>query len=109
VPLIGHRRDSASCASGAYVLASDRHHLARPQPVLGHDLDQHREVQVDLARGREDGPALPGRTVTGCVILGNSHVIRVAVRRVRFIRTKSWMRRIAMRRLVIGLVAVGDT
>ena len=31
-------------------------------------------------------PALPGRTVTGCVILRNSHVIRVAARRVRLIR-----------------------
>jgi len=29
------------------------------------------------------GPALPGRTVTGCVILRNSHLIRVAARRVR--------------------------
>ena len=32
------------------------------------------------------GPALPGRTVTGCVILRNSHVIRVAARRVRLTR-----------------------
>ena len=31
-------------------------------------------------------PILPGRTVTGCVILRNSHVIRVAARRVRLIR-----------------------
>src|SRR2546425_8115448 len=31
-------------------------------------------------------PALPGRTVTGCVILRNSRVIRVAARRVRLIR-----------------------
>ena len=37
-------------ASGACVLASHRHHLAWPQPTLGHDLDHHREVQVDLAR-----------------------------------------------------------
>src|SRR5260370_17993811 len=39
-------------------------------------------------------PALPGRTVTGCVILRNSHVIRVAARRVRVIRgipVKSWL------------------
>ena len=32
------------------------------------------------------GPALPGRTFTGCVILRNSHVIRVAAQRVRLIR-----------------------
>jgi hypothetical protein len=30
-------------------------------------------------------PALPGCTITGCVIFRNSHVIRVAARRVRLI------------------------
>src|SRR5258708_39624856 len=39
-------------------------------------------------------PALPGRTGTGCGILRNSHVIRVAARRGRLIREipgKSWL------------------
>ena len=39
-------------------------------------------------------PALPGCTITGCVILRNSHVIRVAARRVRLIGeipVKSWL------------------